>query len=74
VSGGPVKAEDTAHIVRRMKAKIADDGQNSAVLEDYVYESGEETSEGSLVNLGGISQDEYDYIAPDGPGTRESRS
>jgi hypothetical protein len=62
---GPVKVEDTAYIVRRVKAKIAD-SQGGAVIHDYSYARGDVSSDGSLVNLGSKIADEYDYAAADG--------
>jgi hypothetical protein len=62
---GPVKVEDTAYIVKRVKAKIAD-SQTGTVIHAYSYAKGDVSSDGSLVNLGPNIDDEYDYSAPDG--------
>jgi hypothetical protein len=64
-AGGPVKIEDTAYIVKRVKAKVAD-SQGGTVIHDYTYASGDQSSDGSLVNLGSKIADEYDYAAQDG--------
>jgi hypothetical protein len=62
---GPVKVEDTAYIVRRVKANVAN-GQGGAVIHGYTYARGDVSSDGSLVNLGAKIDDEYDYTASDG--------
>jgi hypothetical protein len=62
---GPVKVEDTAYIVKRVKANVAN-GQGGTVVHDYSYASGDQSSDGSLVNLGTKTDDEYDYAAADG--------
>lgn len=62
---GPVKAEDTAYIVKRVKANVAD-SQGGTVIHGYSYARGDVSSDGSLVNLGSKIADEYDYTAPDG--------
>jgi hypothetical protein len=62
---GPVKIQDTAYIVRRVKANVAD-RQSGMVIHGYSYARGEVGADGSLVNLGSKLGDEYDYAAPDG--------
>jgi hypothetical protein len=62
---GPVTAEDTAYIVKRVKAKVADDSQSRMVIHSYTYASGGVSSAGSLVNLGSEIYDSYDYVAAD---------
>jgi hypothetical protein len=64
-TGGPVKIEDTAYIVKRVKAKVAD-SQGGTVIHNYSYAGGQVSSDGSLVNLGWTIADEYDYAAPNG--------
>ena len=66
VSGGPVKIENTAYIVKRVKAKIAQDSLGSTVIHSYVYSSGDVTSNGSVANLGKQTSSGYEYTAPDG--------
>jgi hypothetical protein len=62
---GPVKAEDTAYIVNRVKAKIADDNQSGIVIQTQLYASGDVSSDGS-VTLGTQTGEGWDYAAPDG--------
>ena len=70
---GAVKIEETAYIVRRVKAKVAADSQNGMASHYYSYSSGSESPDGSLVNLGPRDRDgAWQYIAPDG--TRSTRS
>ena len=45
---GPVKAEDSAYIVKRVRAKIAEDSQSSIVIHTADYASGDVSSDGSL--------------------------
>lgn len=66
VTGGPVKGEDTACIVKHVKAEIADTSQSSLVLHTYGYFSAHESPDGSLVHSGPKSGEGYQYIAPDG--------
>ena len=61
-----VKAEDTAYIIKRVKAKVAEDSQGGMVVHHYTYVSGEARSDGSLVDLGQKTLDGYGYVAPDG--------
>jgi hypothetical protein len=63
---GPVKAKETAYIVKRVKARITDDSQNGTVIHTYLYASGDVSSDGSLVNLGPENGQGWDYAAPDG--------
>jgi hypothetical protein len=62
---GAVTVQDTAYIVRRVKANVAN-GQGGAVIHGYTYARGDVSSDGSLVNLGTKIDDEYDYAAADG--------
>lgn len=62
---GSVKIQDTAYIVKRVKARVAD-SQGGTVIHDYSYAQGDQTSDGSLVNLGTKIADEYEYAAPGG--------
>jgi hypothetical protein len=62
---GPVKAQDTAYIVRRVRAKIAEDSQSSIVIHTEFYASGDVSSDGSLT-LGPQTGEGWDYGAPDG--------
>ncbi|MFZ0088611.1 MAG: hypothetical protein WAL63_03830 [Solirubrobacteraceae bacterium] len=59
------QAHDTAYVVRRVEAKIADDSSGTL---SHVYEvpRGEETSSGSLLDLSRHSFDQYVYDSPDG--------
>jgi hypothetical protein len=63
---GPAKAQDTAYIVKRVKAKIADDGQSGTVIHTYLYSSADVSANGSLVNLGPEKGEGWDYAASDG--------
>jgi hypothetical protein len=65
-SAGPVKVQDTAYIIKRVEARIADDSPGGTVIHSYTYVSGEVSSDGSLVNLGQKTLDGYGYTAPDG--------
>jgi hypothetical protein len=65
VSGGSVKFEDTAYIIKRVRAKVAD-SQGGTVIHSYSYARGNVSSDGSLVNLGSKIYEGYDYVAPDG--------
>jgi hypothetical protein len=62
----PVKLEDTAYIVERVKANLAEAGQEGTVIHAYGYASGNVSSDGSLLNLGWKLGGMYDYTAPDG--------
>ena len=62
---GPVKTEDTAFIVKRVKARVAA-SQDGLVIHGDEYASGAVSSDGSLVNLGSTIDDEYAYDAPNG--------
>ena len=59
-------ARDTAYIVKRVKAKVADDSQGGTVSHSYGYPSGGVSSDGSLVYSGPKSGESYVYTAPDG--------
>ena len=61
----PFKAQDTAYIIKRVKARVADDIQGGMVIDSYGYASGDD-ADGSLVNLGQKNEDGYEYTAPDG--------
>jgi hypothetical protein len=63
---GPARAQDTAYIIKRVKAKVADDLQGGTVIHSYNYASGDANSDGSLVNLGQKTVDGYEYTAADG--------
>lgn len=63
---GGAHAHDTAYIIKRVKAKVADDSRGGLVVHSYSYVSGEASSDGSLVNLGQKTLDGYGYTAPDG--------
>jgi hypothetical protein len=62
---GPVKVEDIAYIVKRVKANVAD-RQNGTVIHADNYARGDVASDGSLVNLGTTITDQYEYTAADG--------
>ena len=66
VPGGPVRAQDTAYIVKRVKASVAGAGQHGTFIHDYAYAGGKVSSDGSVVNLGWKLADVYDYTAADG--------
>jgi hypothetical protein len=72
VTGGPVKGEDTACIVKHVKAEIADASHSSLVLHTYGYFSAHQSPDGSLVRSGPKSGEGYQYIALDG--TRYQRN
>ena len=65
-SNGPVQTEDTAYIVKRVKAKIAEDAPSSLVIHLSVYGGGDVKSDGSLVTVGPKLSDGYEYAAADG--------
>ena len=64
-SAGPVKVQDTAYIIKRVKARVADDIQGGMVIHSYSYASGDD-ADGSLLNLGQKNEDGYEYTAPGG--------
>jgi hypothetical protein len=66
VSGAPVKVKETAYIVKRVKASLAQADQGSTVVHASGYAGGDVSSDGSLVNLGWKLGDVYVYAAPDG--------
>ena len=63
---GPVKTEDTAYIVKRVKASVAAVAHNGTVVRYATYMGGDVASNGSLINLGWKMDDGYEYVAPDG--------
>jgi hypothetical protein len=63
---GAANGEETAYIVKRVKAKIADDSQDGLVIDSYSYAGSHLTSDGSVADLGARSLDSYYYTAPDG--------
>lgn len=63
VGGG--QAHDTAYIVKRVKAKVADANQSGTAIHGSLYGNSDENSDGSL-SLGAKYEDEYDYTAPNG--------
>jgi hypothetical protein len=65
-SGGPVKGEDPASVIKQVKAGIADASQSSRVVHTYGYFSARESPDGALVHSGPRSGEGYQYIAPDG--------
>ena len=64
--GRPVQVEETAYIVKRVKANIAQADHGSTVIHAAGYAGGDVSSDGSLVNLGWKLGDVYVYAAPDG--------
>jgi hypothetical protein len=68
VSGGPLKAVDTAYIIKRVKANVAASSQDGTLWHSEQYEGGTVSSDGSFANLGPKEADTYDYKAPDGTG------
>jgi hypothetical protein len=65
-TGGAVTIEDTAYIVKRVKANIADGSQDGLVIESFSYAGSHLTSDGSVVDLGPKTFTQYYYTAPDG--------
>jgi hypothetical protein len=63
---GAVNAQDSAYIVKRVKARIAEDSQSGTVIHTYLYASGGVSPDGSLGNLGPQTGEGWDYAAPDG--------
>jgi hypothetical protein len=70
-SGGSVKFEDTAYILKRVKANVAKASQAGTLIHASAYGSGHVTSDGSLVNLGSKLGDVYDYTTPSGSEYRQ---
>jgi hypothetical protein len=66
VIGAPGKIQETAYIIKRVKANVAGDSQSGTVIHIYTYARGDVSSDGSLVDLGPQIYDAYDYTAPDG--------
>lgn len=66
MTGGPVRGEGPADIVKQVKAEIADASQSSLVLHTYGYFSAHENPDGSLIHSGPKRGEGYQYIAPDG--------
>jgi hypothetical protein len=62
---GAVKGEDTAYVVKRVRANIAAENQSSIVIHTELYASGDVNSDGSLT-LGPQNGEGWDYDAPDG--------
>jgi hypothetical protein len=65
-TGAAVKIEDTAYIVKRVKANIADGSQTGLVIDSFSYAGSHLTSDGSVVDLGPKTFTQYYYTAPDG--------
>jgi hypothetical protein len=63
---GPVKIDDTAYILKRVQAKVADDIHNGTVFHSYSYFDSHVSSDGSLVSSGPMSGQSWEYTAPDG--------
>jgi hypothetical protein len=63
---GAVKIENTAYIVKRVKANIADGSQDGLVIESFSSAGSHLTSDGSVVDLGPKTFTQYYYTAPDG--------
>jgi hypothetical protein len=63
---GPVKVEDTAYIVKRVKARIADDGQSGTVIHTFLYAKGDVSSDGSPIDFGPKQGEGWNYDGPDG--------
>jgi hypothetical protein len=62
---GPVKAENTAYIVKRVRAKIAADSQSNTVVHTQLYASGDVISNGSLLIHGPEKAEGWEYLPPD---------
>jgi hypothetical protein len=71
-SASPATTEDTAYIIKRVKANIATSVENGTVVRYATYTGGDVAADGSLINLGRKLSDAYEYVAPDG--TSDSRS
>ena len=65
-SGGPVKAQDTAYVIKRVKAAVAADSHTGTFIRGYEYTSGQLSADGSPINIAGKLDDQYDYDAPNG--------
>ncbi len=63
---GPVHAVDTAYIVGRVRAKLADVSADGTVVHTTEYASGTVAPDGSLRNLGATVMDAYTYDDPGG--------
>jgi hypothetical protein len=66
VASGPVKTEDTAYIIKRVRARIAETDQGGIVIRTAIYSSGDVTGNGTLSNLRDKSYEVYAYTAPGG--------
>lgn len=64
VSAG--KAQDTTYLVKRVRANLAAETQDGAVIQTDNYRTGQLSSDGSLINLGRKVYDGYEYTASDG--------
>jgi hypothetical protein len=60
------QTHDTAYIVERVKAKLADDAQNGTVGHTVDYRTGQVAPDGSLINLGWKMNEGYEYLSPAG--------
>lgn len=63
---GPVKSEDTAYIVKRVRDTLAADTPSGMVIHLYVYKGGQVNSDGTLASVGPKLSNGYDYAAADG--------
>ena len=70
MTGGPVKGEDPAGIVKPVQPDSAH-ADSRMVRHTYGYFSGHVNADGSLVHSGQMTEEGYLYIAPDG--TRYTR-
>lgn len=71
-TAGSVRVENTAYIIKRVKAKIAADRQSSTVVHTQLYTRGEATSNGSLLIQGPRKAEGWQYLPPDGTVSQRS--
>lgn len=62
----PAKTENTAYIIKRVKAKLAADSHRNTVVHTQLYASGKVTSNGSLLVHGPKKAEGWVYLPPDG--------
>ena len=70
-SAGPARTEDTAYIIKRVKARIAADGHDNMIQRSETYFSASMSSDGSL-SFGPKQGEDYGYATPDGAGHNDS--
>ena len=66
-SGGSVSAQDTAYIVKRVKAHLTDASQGGTLIQTTEYAKGSVSADGTLSNLSSwLIASDIDYTAADG--------